>query len=76
MATLTIRRIDDATYRSLAELARSRNRSLQQEALSILQQEVLARTAGLSSEAAGWRQRVAGRDLGDVVADLRTDRGR
>ena len=77
MKNLTIRNVPDDVYGRLTRLARTNRRSLQQQALVLLERvrlddpddDALARAAAL-------RQRLANRPLGDTVAELREERAR
>jgi len=77
MKNLTIRNVPDELYGRLTRLARTNRRSLQAQALVLLERvrlddpddDVLARAAAL-------RQRLANRPLGDTVAELRDERAR
>jgi len=77
MKNLTIRNVPDDLYGRLTRLARTNRRSLQQQALVLLERvrlddpddDPLARAAAL-------RQRLATRPLGDTVAELRDERAR
>ncbi len=73
---MTVRDIDDNVYGALVELAAANRRSLQQQVLRILEAEVATRRVGLVGRARTWRSRLADRDFGDVVGDLRRLRSR
>lgn len=76
MLVLTIRNIPDDTYRALAARAQRNRRSLQQEASLLLERaRGLERNDGLE-KARAMREKLRGRDLGDVVRDVRDERAR
>jgi len=76
MAALTIRNVPDPLYRALVSLARRNRRSLQQQALILLEHARLLDRSSPLERAAAIRGRLAGRDLGDTVAELRKERRR
>lgn len=76
MKTITVRNIPDDLYRDLRRLAERNRRSLQQQALVLLERARLARLGSSSERAADIRSRLAGRALGDTVAEIRTERDR
>ncbi len=76
MRVMTIRNVPDELYRSLALRAERNRRSLQQEALLLLERaQVLERTDAIAN-ARAMRQRLSGRQLGDTVRELREERER
>jgi len=76
MKALTIRNIPDSTYRAIASRAERNRRSLQQEALLLLQRaQSLEKSAGLD-KARSIRMRLQNRGLGDTVRELREERER
>jgi len=75
MRSLSLRRIKGHVVEAMARLMAAGHRRLQeQERLPMHRQRDLAQP-DLLARAAGWRQRLAGRDLSSVVAALREDRG-
>lgn len=76
MATLTIRDVPDDVYEALKQLAERNRRSLTQQVVVLLEQvRSLPRTPP-SVQAAAIRARLAGRELGDTIAELRAERDR
>lgn len=76
MKVLTIRNVPEALYRSIASRAQRNRRSLQQEALSLLERaRALERNDSLS-RAQAIRRRLSGRQLGDTVREIRAERER
>ncbi len=76
MRTLTVRNVPDNTYRKLAEWAQENHRSLQEQARHILESEVKLRQNAVMEEASLYRAALAGRPLGDTLADIHEDRAR
>ena len=76
MKTLTVREVPDEVYQALKGWAAQNNRSLQEQVRSILSREVRLIREGRMDDARRWRERLAGRDWGDVAAEIRRDRGR
>ena len=76
MKALTIRNVPDDLYRDLKELARRNRRSLQQQILVLLERVRVGRPPSAVQRAAEIRARLAGRDLGDTVAELCAERER
>jgi len=75
MRSLSLRRIKGHVVKAMGRLMAAGHRRLQeQERLPMHRQRDLAQP-DLLARAAGWRQRLAGRDLSSVVAALREDRG-
>ena len=76
MSSLGLRRIKGHVVEAMGRLMAAGHRSLQeQERLPMHLQRDLAQPDFLG-RAAGWRQRLAGRDLSSVLAALRVDRAR
>ena len=76
MKSLTIRGVDTTTYGALQALARKNRRSMQEQVKLILQREVSLTGGGHLSEAQQWREKLKGRDWGDIPAEIRKDRER
>lgn len=76
MKTMTVRNIPDDLYEDLKRLARRNRRSIQQQTLVLLQRARLLAGPDPVREAARIRESLCGRDLGDVVADVREERDR
>ncbi len=76
MKTITVRNIPDDLYRDLRRLAEQNRRSLQQQTLVLLERARLSRLGSPMQRAAEIRQRLAGRTLGDTVAEVRAERER
>jgi plasmid stability protein len=75
MKTLTIRNLPDETYRALVLRAQRNRRSLQQEALLLLERTRAMGSGGSLRRAEAIRERLQGRDLGNVVQEIREQRG-
>ena len=77
MATLTLNDLPEELYAGLERAARSNGRTVEEEAVSRLGAGG-ATLAGVKPSllAAAWRERLSGRDLGDVVDDVRAERAR
>ena len=76
MRALTVRNVPDDVYRRLARFAKTNRRSLQQQILAILEQATLGEPDTALARAAAVRERLAGRALGDTVAEVREARER
>ena len=76
MKALSIRNLPDDVYDALKTMAAANHRSMQEHVRCIIEREArLAAGPGLAA-ARAWRTRLAGRTLGDTVADVRQDRAR
>jgi plasmid stability protein len=76
MKVITVRNVPDDLHRALSRLAARNRRSLQQQALVLLDRaRRLDRDSPLEA-AQSIRKRLAGRELGDSVAEVREDRER
>ncbi len=76
MKTLTIRSIPESLYEAIRRMARRERRSIQQQVLVLLDRgRVMDQESPL---VAAWalRERLAGRELGDTVAEIREERDR
>jgi hypothetical protein len=76
MKTITVRNIPDDVYDAIAELARRNRRSLQQQVVSLLERARRLHGEPPLVRAAALRERLAGRDLGDTVEEVREERRR
>ncbi len=76
MKALTIRNVPEPLHRSLCELASRNRRSLQQQVLLLLERAHVLQGASPTVAAAGIRRRLAGRPLGNTVAEVREERAR
>jgi plasmid stability protein len=76
MKVITVRNVPEDVHRALTRLAERHRRSLQQQALLLLERaRQLDRESPLGA-ACELRERLAGRNLGDTVEELREDRDR
>lgn len=76
MKALSIRNLSDEAYEALKTMAAANHRSMQEQVRSMIEREMkLAANPGLAA-AREWRLRLAGRELGDTVNDVRQDRAR
>jgi len=74
--TMTLRNIPDDLYRVIVRMAQKNRRSIQQQALCLLDR---ARALDVESpivKAANIRKRLQGKALGDTVAEIRQERAR
>jgi hypothetical protein len=76
MKTLTIRKVPDTVYSGLAEWARENHRSLQEQVRHLLEEDVKLRSVSVMESAQAYRARIASRQLGNVVDDVKEDRNR
>ncbi len=76
MKTITVRNVPDDLHRDLRRLAERNRRSLQQQALVLIERARVARLDSPAQRAAEIRERLSGRVLGDCVADVRAERDR
>lgn len=76
MKALTIRGVDEQTYRGLRKMARANQRSLQAQVKLILEREVQLTQGRQSHQAQEWRQKLADRYWGNIVDDIRRERER
>ena len=77
MHVLTVRQIPDSLYETLAALARRNRRSLQQQAIILLERcRFLDTETSAVERARAIRSRFSKRFLGDVVQDIRAERDR
>lgn len=75
MPHLSLRDVPQGTYDALKRLSAREKRSMQQQAILLLDAaRVLEPQAGLVSRAADWRRRLSGREICDVVDLLREAR--
>ena len=76
MKIMTIRNVPDNVHDRMVELARRNRRSLQQQVLVIMERACELGNRSVLDTARGIRGRLAGRELGDTVRDIREDRER
>ena len=76
MKALTIRGVDEQTYRGLREMAKANQRSLQAQVRLILEREVQLVQDSQSHQAEEWRQKLVNRSWGNIVDDIRRERER
>jgi plasmid stability protein len=76
MKALTVRNVPDDLYSALARLAERNRRSLQQQALVLLEQARVLEVESPVARAADLRRRLSGRQLGNTVSELREERRR
>lgn len=76
MKALSIRNLPDDIYDALKAMAIANHRSMQEQVRCLIERETkLYSSQGLAT-ARHWRLKLAGRALGDTVADVRADRAR
>jgi len=76
MKTLTIRNIPEGLYQSIRRLAERERRSIQQQVLVMLDRGRVMDQESPLDIAKALRGSLAGRDLGDTVAEVRAERDR
>lgn len=76
MKTLTIRNIPDDIYDAVSDLAKRNRRSIQQQMIIMLERARSMRDQSPMVQAAEMRRKLAGRDLGDTVREIRRERDR
>lgn len=78
MRTLTIRNVPDDVYEALQQVAERNRRSLQQQALTILERVRTLRGLSPLEHSRRIRERLADtpRDFGDTVEEIRAERER
>lgn len=76
MKALTIRNIPDDLYRIIARIAQRNRRSMQQQVLSILDRTRILDSESPVEKAMEIRQRLAGRELGNTLDEIREERNR
>ncbi len=76
MKTLTIRNVPEAVHAQLAAWAEDNHRSLQEQARHLLEMHVKLQAACVMEKAAAYRARLTGRQLGNIVEDVRKERAR
>lgn len=75
MPHLSLRDVPQATYDALKRLSVRERRSMQQQAILLLEAaQILEPQHGVLVRAAAWRKRLEGRKLPDVGEMLREDR--
>ena len=74
--TLTVREVPDSVYTVLKKEAQTNCRSLQEQVRWVLAKETRLRRGGFMEAARHWRKTLAGRALGDTVADIHAGRER
>ncbi len=76
MKNMTIREVPDDVYAVICREAKENHRSIQDQVRHILAKEARLRHGGMLKAMHRWRERTAGRDLGDTVTDIRKARNR
>ena len=76
MKTITVRNVPDDLHGDLKRLAERNRRSLQQQALVLLERARILRPDSPTQRAADIRSRLSGRALGDTVGEIRRERER
>jgi len=74
MRVLTIRSVPDDLYRAIAARAQRNRRSLQQEALTLLERARALERDDSVRRAQAIRHKLSGRRLGDTVREIREER--
>lgn len=76
MKTLTVREVPDEVYAVIREEAATNQRSIQEQVRYILSKEARLRRGGFGTAARQWRAKLAGREMGDTVKEIREARER
>jgi len=76
MKALSIRNLPDDVYEAMKTMAAANHRSMQEQVRCMIEREVRWVNGPGLAAARAWRTRLAGRDLGDTVKDVRQDRAR
>ena len=76
MKTLTVREVPDEVYQVIRQEAEANQRSIQEQVRYILTKEAHLRRGGFGSAARQWRDKLAGREMGDTAKDIREARER
>lgn len=76
MKTLTIRNIPDDLYQVVSRVASRNRRSIQQQLMVLLEKMRALDSESPVTRAAAIRSRLAGRNLGNTVDEIREDRAR
>lgn len=76
MKALSVRNLPDDVYEALRAMAASNHRSIQEQVRCLIEREAKLSSGPGVAAARAWRARLAGRTLGDTVADVRQDRAR
>jgi len=73
---LTIRNVPDDLYRVITRLAKRNRRSIQQQVLTIIERVRLLDHESSVEKAMEIRERLAGRNLGNTLEEVREERNR
>lgn len=76
MKTLTVREVPDEVYTVIRREAEANHRSIQEQVRHVLAKEARLRQGGFRAAARRWQKKLAGRALGDTVADIQSGRER
>ena len=76
MKAMTVRNIPDDLYFTIANLAKRNRRSMQQQVLAILAKSRILLNDSPVQKACEIRTRLAGRNLGNTVEEIRKERSR
>lgn len=76
MKVLTIRNVPEDLYQIITRLARQNRRSIQQQILSILDRARILDAGTPVEKAAEIRLRLAERELGNTIDEIREERNR
>lgn len=76
MKAISVRNISDEAYDAIKEMAARNHRSMQEQIKRMIEREARLVRVSAVSRAQVWRTTLAGRALGDTVAELREDRAR
>ena len=76
MKTVTIRNVPDDLYNVITELAKRNRRSIQQQLLVVLDRARRLHSEPPGVKASEMRKKLAKRNLGDTVTEIRSERDR
>jgi hypothetical protein len=76
MKVITIRNVPDDLYRLITRLAERNRRSIQQEVMMMLERSRILDTESPADMAKRIRNKLAGRNLGNTVDEIREERNR
>ncbi|MEO5348813.1 MAG: hypothetical protein H7836_04120 [Magnetococcus sp. YQC-3] len=76
MRALSVRNLPDDLDEAPKTMAAANHRSMQEQVRHIIEREVQRATNNGLAEARAWRDRLAGRNLGDTAEDVRQARAR
>ena len=76
MPALSLRGLSQDIYDGLKAMAAQNHRSMQEQAMLLIEREVRLHQPGAMERARGWRERMRDRPMPQLLEDLRADRDR